>query len=116
MGLKRVIHRNQWYSPFARFPKIPAYRRDLSQTYTVLSLVLLNNARPAEAQKACQRAIDMDPNNLQAKNLLAWSLASCADPALRNHKEAVALAKEAVERAKGNPETRACPMGAREGA
>jgi serine/threonine protein kinase/tetratricopeptide (TPR) repeat protein len=78
------------------------YRLNLSDTYTVLSLVLDASGRTAEAQKACRAALAADPTDAKVKDMLAWSLATCPDPALRNADEAVALATEVVEHAKQN--------------
>jgi tetratricopeptide (TPR) repeat protein len=45
-----------------------------------------------------QKAFAMDPDNLSGINTLAWILATCPDPTLRDATRAVALAKRAVEK------------------
>jgi hypothetical protein len=55
---------------------------------------------PAEAIGAYQRALELDANQLEAANNLAWLRATSADPLLRDGPQAVELA-EGVARATG---------------
>jgi tetratricopeptide (TPR) repeat protein len=53
--------------------------------------------RPAEAVEEYREALRLQPDWPPAQNNLAWLLATCADPALRNGAEAVRLAERACE-------------------
>jgi tetratricopeptide (TPR) repeat protein len=54
--------------------------------------------RYADAIVSFSRLIDIDPDSATALNNLAWLLATCADPKLRDAGRAVTLARRAVER------------------
>src|SRR5262249_53111914 len=56
-----------------------------------------------EAIAAYRKAIEIDPNFANAYNGLAWLLATCPDAKFRDPKQAVALAKKAIELAPPHP-------------
>jgi len=56
------------------------------------------------AARAYRKALDLGLDEWEIKNNFAWLLATTPIPDLRNPEEAVALAREAVEAAPGNPE------------
>ena len=56
------------------------------------------------AALAYQRALELGLDDWEIKNNFAWLLATTPLPDLRNPEEAVALAREAIEDAPGNPQ------------
>jgi len=52
----------------------------------------------SEGIRDCNKAVDLDPDNYEANNNLAWLLAVAPDPALRDGKNAVKYAKRACDR------------------
>jgi len=64
-----------------------------------LAHVLVITGRSQEAKKVCLNVLETAPKNPGARARLAWLLATCPDAELRDHLQALKLAKEAVERA-----------------
>ncbi|SPF33310.1 Tetratricopeptide TPR_2 repeat protein (modular protein) [Candidatus Sulfopaludibacter sp. SbA4] len=62
-----------------------------------LGAALMMNGQRAPALAEWRQALRQDPDNLRVLNDTAWVLATCADAAIRNGAEAVALAEHAAE-------------------
>lgn len=58
--------------------------------------LLIASSRTAQAIDQWRRAITIDPQSVKTLNNLAWILATCEDPAIRNGKDAVTYAEAAV--------------------
>jgi tetratricopeptide (TPR) repeat protein len=69
---------------------------DLGLAHVYLGRQFLAKGETRDALDAYRRAIRLMPKHAEALNTLAWILATCAAPELRDPKEAVALAKRAV--------------------
>ena len=69
-----------------------------------LSLAIVEAAlgRPGESIRRGREALRMDPRSVEAANGLAWTLATCGDPALRDPEAAIRLI-EATALASGDP-------------
>jgi serine/threonine protein kinase/tetratricopeptide (TPR) repeat protein len=80
----------------ARYPGKAEYPRRLG-------LLLKSSGQHVKAIEAFQQAVEVNPNDAAAHNNLAWTLATCPDPKLRDPRRAVAHAKIAVQL--GGPET-----------
>lgn len=77
---------------------------DDSRAQNNLGSVLLRKGRLGEAIAHLQEALRIDPQNAEACDSLAWVLATVSDPSRRDGKQAVELAQQANELAKGqNP-------------
>src|SRR5262249_9665634 len=63
--------------------------------------LLWNSGKHAEATEEYRRVLafreELDPNDPREQDGLAWTLATCADPLLRNAPRAVRIAKRVVE-------------------
>src|SRR5262249_28091203 len=68
-----------------------------SAVYQQRGLAHSHLGRYAEARDDWQQAVDLAPNSAEARNNLAWLLATCRDATLRDPLRAVALATKAVE-------------------
>jgi serine/threonine protein kinase/Flp pilus assembly protein TadD len=61
-----------------------------------LGHLLVRSGRAAEARQVCRRVRDRVPDNPAVQNSLAWQLATCPDPELRDPQEAIRRAKKNV--------------------
>jgi tetratricopeptide (TPR) repeat protein len=77
----------------AEFPREAQYRQGLFDAYDLLAQMGNIN----EAERGWRTLLALDPTNGRAHNNLAWRLATCPDPKLRNGPWAVELARKAVE-------------------
>lgn len=68
------------------------------ETYLRLALAQARSGQPSAAVTSLTAALERRPAWIEAANNLAWLLATCKDPAVRNGARAVALAKEAADR------------------
>jgi serine/threonine protein kinase len=87
----------------ARFPGQSAYAFRVAYWRGNLGEVLWALGRTPEAQEAFRQAaadyrvfLDLEPNGVKALNNLAWLLATCPAPGLRDGRQALALARRAV--------------------
>jgi spermidine synthase len=71
-------------------------RPNSAEAHYQLAVILAGRQQPAEAIAHYRDAVRLKPNWVEALNNLAWSLATQADPNLRNGAEAVRLAAHAV--------------------
>ncbi|MBM4103758.1 MAG: tetratricopeptide repeat protein [Planctomycetes bacterium] len=68
---------------------------DDAKAYDNLGNILLSEGNFGEAIRQIKRSLEIEPNNIGTKNNLAWMLAVCSDPAVRDPSEAIRLAQEA---------------------
>jgi hypothetical protein len=87
----------------ARFPGQTAYAFRVAYWRGNLGEVLWALGRTPEAEEALRQAaadyrafLDREPNHVMALNNLAWLLATCPAPGLRDGRQALALARKAV--------------------
>ncbi|MHC4493781.1 MAG: protein kinase domain-containing protein, partial [Planctomycetota bacterium] len=85
-----------------RHPGVPIYSHQLSSTYSRYAGLLMEVDRSRDALHACREAVRLAPKNPNFLNSLAWLLATCPDPAVRDAREAVKLAQLAVEQVPGH--------------
>jgi serine/threonine protein kinase/tetratricopeptide (TPR) repeat protein len=76
----------------AEFPREAQYGYELFVAYDLLAQ--MGNIK--EAERGWRKLLALDPTNGRARNRLAWRLATCPDPKLRNGSWAVELARKAV--------------------
>ncbi|HEY1375672.1 MAG TPA: tetratricopeptide repeat protein [Gemmataceae bacterium] len=81
----------------AQFPTVVQYRRAAAAAAAGLARLLTATGRFREAESAYRQMADADPKNAGVHNDLAWLLATCPEPAVRDPGRAVALAGRAVE-------------------
>jgi tetratricopeptide (TPR) repeat protein len=70
--------------------------------HSELGKALAQKGRMAEAIDSFRAASAMDPDDFLVKNNLAWILSTCADPALRNGRDALEFARSANELSGGS--------------
>jgi len=80
----------------AHYHKAIELRPDDAKTHNNLGNALRQEGRLEEAEQEYEAALSSQPNFVLAGNNLAWSLATAADPKLRNGAKAVQLAEQAV--------------------
>jgi tetratricopeptide (TPR) repeat protein/tRNA A-37 threonylcarbamoyl transferase component Bud32 len=80
----------------ADFPENSRYRRNLAQSYLELARLLCELGQPTEAAEPYRKALEMDSDDPDLNNNLAWFLATRVAPPLRDPARAVRLAKKAV--------------------
>jgi serine/threonine-protein kinase len=78
------------------FTEGPTNRPYLVYSHLQLGLLLCETGRGAEGIAQFRQALKVDPASAAAHNQLAWSLATAAEPGLRDAAEAVRLAQKAV--------------------
>jgi tetratricopeptide (TPR) repeat protein len=72
-----------------------------ARAYYNLGYALQQNGRAAEAADCYQKAIQLQPQFIQAQISLAWILATCPAASLRNGSQAVALMEKANQLSSG---------------
>jgi serine/threonine-protein kinase len=75
-----------------------------AEAHSNLGIVLRLSGRLDEAIASFRKAIELKPDHAAPHGELAWLLATCSEPKLRDPDEAVRLAKKAVELAPKNPD------------
>jgi tetratricopeptide (TPR) repeat protein len=73
---------------------------NLADAYGILGSVLSSEGSYEKAVVHLKRLLEIEPNNIIAKNNLAWIFAANPDPGIRNPSEAIRLAQEACTSAK----------------
>jgi tetratricopeptide (TPR) repeat protein len=80
----------------ADFPQDPRHRRHLVHNYLELVTLLWQLGRESEATELYRKALDVDVDDPVVNNTLAWFLATCQEPCLRDAPLAVRLAQRAA--------------------
>src|SRR5262249_5492809 len=70
-------------------------KSDNADTHNNLGVALMRTGLNREARDQYLRALDLNPNYSGALNNLAWMLATCPDPSIRNGPAAVIVAQKA---------------------
>lgn len=83
----------------AHLRRAVALEPDSARAHADLGLALLVDGATADAIGALRDAVRLDATLAPSRNLLAWTLATTTDPALREPAEARALAEETARRA-----------------
>ena len=65
--------------------------------FSAIGLLLARQGNYQEGIANCKKAVELAPDNGHSHNNLAWLLAICPDPILRNGAEALKQAKKACE-------------------
>jgi serine/threonine protein kinase len=81
----------------ADFPDSTESRQRLAGHHDAVGIVLLLAGHEREAIEECHRALKIHPDSDKALNDLAWILVTSQDASLRDPKQALLLAKRAVE-------------------
>jgi protein O-mannosyl-transferase len=76
---------------------------DYKAAHFNLANTLLQMGRTEEAISHLQRVLAIDPNDAEAQKNMAWVLATCPDPSLRDGARAVELAERASKANSANP-------------
>jgi len=87
-------HLGRWQEAVEAFKQAIRLKPDDAKAYYALANVFLSEGNFGEAIRHVKRSLEIEPNNIGAKNNLAWMLAVCSDPAVRNPCEAIRLAQE----------------------
>ena len=88
-------------------PGVATYHEELAQTHYLAGVLYTSSRQPAPARAEYARAAEEFGLALpgdtggNTQNALAWLLADCPDPAVRDPGRAVGLARQAVDRAAG---------------
>ena len=85
----------------AQFRQANALKPDLAQGHYRLGLALQSQKNFAAAVAEFEKTLELNPQHALAQNNLAWLLATCADPSVRDGRQAVELALQA-ERISGS--------------
>jgi tetratricopeptide (TPR) repeat protein len=80
----------------ANFPEDRRKRGLLAASYLELVSLLWDLGRQGEAAEPYRKAFEVDPKDPGVNNELAWYLATCSEPRLRDAAEAVRFAEKAV--------------------
>jgi protein O-mannosyl-transferase len=86
----------------AEFRKALHLEPDNANACYNVAVILEQKGEKAAALKAYRQTLALQPNDVTFLDQLAWILATCPDPSLRNGQEAVQLAERAVELTNGN--------------
>lgn len=84
------------------YEKALELRPENADAHTNLGNAFLQKGRAQEAVAEYRSALKIAPENIAAQTNLAWLLATCSDPSLRNGPEAVLLAEHVNQRSGGN--------------
>ncbi|MBM4104516.1 MAG: tetratricopeptide repeat protein [Planctomycetes bacterium] len=68
---------------------------DTVKAHYKLAHIFMSEENFSEAISHIKRILEIEPDDIGIKNNLAWMLAVCSDPAVRNPSEAIRLAQEA---------------------
>jgi tetratricopeptide (TPR) repeat protein len=81
----------------AQWQKALAVQPDDAEAHTSLGNAFLQKGWPDKAIAHYQKALEIDPREVNARNNMAWVLATSSDASIRNGAVAVSLATQAVE-------------------
>jgi tetratricopeptide (TPR) repeat protein len=81
----------------SEFPRVGSYRLDLARTHFSLGRLRDLAGEHGDAAAEYRRAAELEPDDAALLNDLAWFFATCPDPAERDPKTAVRLARRAAD-------------------
>ena len=90
----RVVHLYEMLK--TSFPDDPEHRRNLVLSYLDLGRLRCELGRQVEAADSYRKALELEEDDPNVNNELAWFLATNPEPSLRDAARAVRLAKKAV--------------------
>jgi len=90
-----LLRKGQKDEAIAHFQRAVEIDPKLAKAQSDLGNLLLQNGRVNEALAHYQRALELQPANAFFLNNLAWVLATCPNPQVRNGRRAIELAQEA---------------------
>ena len=90
-----LLRKGQKDEAMAHFQRAVEIDPKLAKAQSDLGNLLLQNGRVNEALAHYQRALELQPANAFFLNNLAWVLATCPNPQVRNGRRAIELAQEA---------------------
>ncbi len=96
-----LLRKRRVSEAIGHFQKAISIRPDYGEGYSHLGSAYLLSGRFAEAKEQYQKTLSLTPRSVVARNNLAWLLATCADPSLRDTQRAIQLAEEADQLANG---------------
>jgi tetratricopeptide (TPR) repeat protein len=94
----------RWVSFMAQFPNDNAYKVHLTQCRFELAAMLQTDGRWQEADAAYRTFLEIARTSAEGPIRFARLLATCPDPQVRDPKQAIELAKKAVELTPNEPE------------
>ena len=86
----------------ARFRRANELKPDFAQGHYRLGLALQSQKKFAAAVAEFEKTLDLNPQHALAQNNLAWLLATCAEPSVRDGGRAVELARQAEQLSGGS--------------
>jgi tetratricopeptide (TPR) repeat protein len=99
-----LYHQGRMDEAIAHYQKAVGIKPDYANARLNLGKALQKKESFGEAIAQFQKALQLEPADPAIQSSLAWLLATCPDPSLRNGNKAVELAQKANERAGGrNP-------------
>ena len=96
-----LLRKRRVSEAIGHFQKAISIRPDYGEGYSHLGSAYLLSNRFVEAKEQYQKTLSLTPRSVVARNNLAWLLATCADPSLRDTGHAIQLAEEADQLANG---------------
>jgi tetratricopeptide (TPR) repeat protein len=90
-----LLRRGRVDEAITQYQKVLAIHPESADAHANLGSALLASRRIPDAMAEYTKALQISPENLPALCNLAWSLATSADPSLRNGSEAVQVAERA---------------------
>ncbi len=87
----------RWDEAIEQYQQALKEMPDSVHAHYQLGLLLQSRGRFSEAAAQLQKVLVLDPTHVLAHNNLAWLLATCPVSSLRNGKEAIKLAEQAVQ-------------------
>jgi protein O-mannosyl-transferase len=89
--------RNRLDDAVAHFRRANELKPDFAQGHYRLGLALQSQKKFAAAVAEFRKTLELNPQHALAQNNLAWLLATCAEPSVRDGRQAVALARQAEQ-------------------
>ena len=86
----------------AEFRTVLKYKHDHGDACYNLAVCLGNQGKTAEAMSYWREAVLLQPNNANTLDELAWRLATCPDASIRDGRQALDLARRAVQLSNGD--------------
>jgi tetratricopeptide (TPR) repeat protein len=90
-----LLEKGRVEEAISQFQRALEIRPENASARLDLGSALRRKGRVDEAMLQYQKALQLEPDNVEAQNNLAWLLATCPDPSLRNGYKAVELARQA---------------------